>query len=316
MTALLHFPAPRRYDLLAFGDANVDLLFTVARAPAADQKVLGRRLAPQAGGTVANVACAARLLGRTTQAYGRVGDDTDGAFLLRAYASAGVATGHVRMVPGAASPTALILIEADGEKALVYAPMPGWTLEPASLAAALAESRLLYAMPYDLAEFEQVQRLARAAGVPVAIDIEAAMAPTRAHLETLLALSDIVFMNDATWRAVMGAEPTTRAMTALLDCGPRMLVVSRGAHGAMLATRAGTWTQAAFPATVVDSTGAGDCFNGALLAALLEGQAPEAALRFACAAGSIAVTAIGARAALPTRAQVDAVLAASAQENA
>lgn len=310
MTDRPTFPASRRFDVLAFGDPNIDLLFTVAHTPAADQKVLGLRLAPQAGGTVANVACAVSLLGRPTLAYGRIAGDADGEFLRREYARAGVVTDHMRVVPGAVSPTALILIEASGEKALVYAPMPGWTLHAASLAAALGESRLLYAMPYDLAEFEQVHRLARAAGVPLAIDIEAAMAPGRAHLERLLALADIVFMNDTTWRTVMASKVDESAMRALLQHGPQLLVVSCGARGAMLATRAGTWTQPAFPATVVDSTGAGDCFNGAFLAALLEGQAPDAALRFACAAGSIAVTAIGARAALPTRAQVDGVLAA------
>lgn len=312
MSDFFSFPEQRPFDLLAFGDPNIDLLFTVERAPLADQKVLGRRLPPFAGGTVANVACATGLLGRPTLAYGRIAGDADGEFLRREYKRFGVATGQLRVVEGATSPTALIIIEASGEKALVYSPMPGPTLEADSFAAALAQCRLLYAMPYDLPEFESMHDLARAAGVPIAIDIEAAMVPHRAHLNHLLALCDLAFMNDSTYRAIIGAAPEESAKAGgaagLLKHGARMLVISCGARGAMLVTRDQVLTQPAFPATVVDSTGAGDSFNGAFLAALLEGQPPAAALRFACAAGSIAVTATGARSALPTRAQVEALL--------
>lgn len=309
MSEFLNLPAQRRFDLLAFGDPNIDLLFTVERAPLADQKVLGQRLPAFAGGTVANVACAVGLLGRPTLAYGRIADDADGQFLRREYERFGVATDHLREVAGATSPTALILIEASGEKALVYSPMPGPTLDAASFTAALAQSRLLYAMPYDLPEFDSMHGPARAAGVAIAIDIDAAMVPDRDHLHRLLSLCDLAFMNDSTYRAILGTVPDADGMAGLLAFGARMLVVSCGERGAMLVTRDQALTQAAFPAKVVDSTGAGDSFNGAFLAALLEGQAPQAALRFACAAGSIAVTATGARSALPTRAQVDALLA-------
>jgi sugar/nucleoside kinase (ribokinase family) len=310
---MIPFPA-RRYDLLAFGDPTLDLLFTVQRAPSADEKVLGRRLPPLAGGTVANVACAASLLGRAVLAYGRVAADGEGAFLRAGYEGRGVDTAYLRAVPGAVSPTALVLVEAGGEKAVIYAPMPGPTLDEATLPPALAQSRVVYAMPYDLAEFERVHALARAAGTLLAIDVEAAMVPDPAHLRRLLALCDIVFMNDATWRAVLGMEPDAAGMAALLGTpdkpGPALLAVSRGARGAVLAVPGRFVSQAAFATKVVDTTGAGDAFNGALLAALLEGQALEDALRFACAAGSLAVTAVGARSALPVRAQVEAVLAA------
>lgn len=303
------FPAQRSFDLLACGDPNIDILFMVERAPRADEKVLGRRLPQSAGGTVANVACATSLLGRRTLAYGRVAADADGQFLRAEYARFGVHTGHVRDVPGVASPTALVIIEADGEKALVYAPMPGPVLDRATFSAAAAECRLVYAMPYAPAEFEELAALSRAAGVPVAIDIEAAMVQRPAQLHRLFALSDLVFMNDSTYAAVMGAAPDAEGMAALLRHGARMLVVSCGARGALLAAPGVALNQAAFFTTVVDSTGAGDTFNGAFLAALLEGQDAAAALRFACAAGSVAVTAIGARAAMPTRAQVARVLA-------
>ena len=309
MDASLRFPAQRRHDLLAFGDPTLDLLFAVARPPAPDQKVLGRRLPAAAGGTVANVACAAALLDRPTLAYGRVAADSDGQFLRREYTRFGVDTSCLRDVDGVLSPTAVVMIDAHGEKALVYAPMPGPVLEHATFASAAAQCRMVYAMPYSSPEFDTVHALCRAAGTVLAIDIEAAMAPGPDQLHRLLARCDLAFMNDTTYRAIMGAAPDAHQLAALLDHGARMLVVTCGARGAMLAAPGLALAHAAFTAEVVDSTGAGDVFNGAFMAALLEGQEPAAALRFACAAGSIAVTATGARAALPTRAAIAAVLA-------
>jgi len=116
-------------------------------------------------------------------------------------------------------------------------------------------------------------------------------------------------MNDSTYTAVLGEAPALPAMAQLLFHGPKLLVVSCGARGALAASAGEALAQAAFAATLVDSTGAGDCFNGAFLAALLEGQPLAAALRFACGAGSIAIGATGARSALPDRPTLDRLLA-------
>lgn len=301
----------RPWRLLAYGDPNVDLMFAVDRAPERNEKVLGRRLGRFAGGTVANAACAAAALGCHTQALGRVGDDGDGGFLLEAYARHGVGTGLVRTVPGAASSSAMVMLEPGGEKALVYAPLPGSTFEPQAFSEALAASTLLYAMPYDIGAFAGQHALARAAGTCVAIDIEAAMAPHPGDIECLLALADIVFMNDATYRALFGSVPEGGQMQRLLLQGPCLLVVTCGGAGALAARRDETAYHPAFPAALADSTGAGDCFNGAFLAALFEGADLRSCLRFACAAASFVVAQVGARSGIPSRARVEELLAAS-----
>jgi sugar/nucleoside kinase (ribokinase family) len=269
-----------------------------------DQKILGRKLGAYAGGTVANVACAVSLLEHPTLAYGRIGGDDDGRFLADEYRRFGVDTAHLRSVPSIASSTALIMVESSGEKALVYAPMAGKTLLASSLEEALAQSRILYATPYDLEEFKEVHRLSRQAGALIAIDVEAVMVPDLSHLQHLIALCDLVFMNDSTYSSIFRERPRLETMAELLWHGPQILVVTCGARGALAVTQSEQVEQAAFATTVIDSTGAGDSFNGAFLAALLEGQALAAALRFACAAGSIAVSATGARSALPTRARI------------
>lgn len=298
----------RPYRMLAYGDPNVDLLFAVDAAPASGHKTLGRRLGRFAGGTVANAGCAASAMGCRTQALGRIGDDADAPFLMQAYARHGVDTSRVRAVPGAESACAMVMIEADGEKALVYAPLTGSSFDTPTLEAALRESALLYAMPYDIAEYTKLHALARAADTLLAIDVEAAMAPRSGDIERLFNLADIVFMNELTYLSVFGHAPEPERMRRLLALGPRVLVVTRGAAGAFAVTRYATAQQSAFPAAPIDCTGAGDCFNGAFVAALFEGRGLRAALRFACAAASFAVSRLGAREGIPSRAQVDLLL--------
>ncbi|WP_123070072.1 carbohydrate kinase family protein [Massilia aurea] len=204
----------------------------------------------------------------------------------------------------------MVMIEADGEKALVYAPLAGSSFDTPTLGAALWESALLYAMPYDFAEYAKLHALARAAGTLLAIDVEAAMAQRSGDIERLLNLADIVFMNEVTYLSVFGQAPEPEHMRHLLALGPRVLVVTRGAAGALAVTRYATAQQSAFPAAPIDCTGAGDCFNGAFVAALFEGRSLRAALRFACAAASFAVSRLGAREGIPSRAQVDQLLGA------
>ncbi|TWB21757.1 ribokinase [Nitrospirillum amazonense] len=304
-------PVPRRFGLLAYGDPNVDLVFAVDRAPAADEKVLGRHMGRHAGGTAANVACAAARLGLPSAAYGRVGRD-DGNFLVAEFQRFGVDPKWVRPVAGPCA-TALILVQGNGEKALVYAPLPGWPLDTATLAPALEQSRVVYAMPYDLAEFEAVSRLARAAGTLVAIDVEAAVAPGPERLAALLPLADIVFFNEGGFRAATGLPPAPDHARPLLKQGPGLVVVTLGARGAIAVRGDESVTQRAFPARMVDATGAGDCFNAAVLARLLSGDHLADALRFAAAAASLAITAIGARAGFPYYDAVASVLGAADQ---
>ncbi len=292
-------PGFRPFDVLAFGDPTVDIVLAVDRTPGADQKVLARRLGTFGGGTAANVACALSRLGRRAATFGRVGDDAEGRFLAADFARFGVGTDHLRTVE-AATAMAMIMVMSSGEKALVFAPMAGSCLEEDGLRQALRASALVYLMPYDLDECRSVARLARAEGVDVAIDIEPAVLGDGERLRQLLAEADIVFLNAAGFEAGTGQPAGHDAMRALLAFGPRMIVVTLGGAGAMAVAGEQSARTAAYPAKVVDTTGAGDGFNAAFLAACLHGQPLQAALRFAAAAASLGIAAVGARTALPT----------------
>lgn len=303
----LESAADRPFDLLAYGDPNVDYVFEAAAIPGPDQKVLGRNLGIFPGGTVANVACAASRLGARVASYGRVGSDPSGALLQRDNDAFGVSNHYVTTVrhPSAA---ASIMVDATGEKALIYAPMLAESLDEVRFAEAARQSRVVYAMPYDLEEFRRVAAIAHDNGAEVAIDVEAAVAPDAGRLEALLAISDIVFMNEGGFRASQDGAVSEANLRPLLGFGPGAIIVTLAEKGALAVTHDGAWHQPAFPARLVDATGAGDCFNGAFLAASLAGQPVPVVLQFACAAASLAVSAVGARSGIPDRPTVEAML--------
>jgi len=302
--------APRRWDLLAFGDPCADVVVAVPEVPRLGEKVLGRSLGVFAGGTTANTACAFAKLGRSAAVCGRVGDDGYATLLRASLYGFGVDTEYLHAEPNSASASVIALVSPSGERSIVYMPMPPRGLQAETLAAAARQARVFYAMPYDLGEFVAASRIARDNGALVAIDLEAAVAPNREAMQQRIAHADIAFFNESGFVAGTGEAPTPAALAALLTtAGLQTVVVTLGAAGAMAASR-GVFTQRpAFAQAVVDTTGAGDTFNAAFLTATLEGQSLQAGLRFACAAASHAVTAVGARSGMPDRATVEHTLA-------
>jgi len=302
--------APRRWDLLAFGDPCADVVVAVPEVPRLGEKVLGRSLGVFAGGTTANTACAFAKLGRSAAVCGRVGDDGYATLLRASLYGFGVDTEYLHTEPNSASASVIALVSPSGERSIVYMPMPPRGLQAETLAAAARQARVFYAMPYDLGEFVAASRIARDNGALVAIDLEAAVAPDREAMQQRIAHADIAFFNESGFVAGTGEAPTPAALAALLTtAGLQTVVVTLGAAGAMAASRDAFAQHPAFAQAVVDTTGAGDTFNAAFLAAMLEGQSLQAGLRFACAAASHAVTAVGARSGRPDRATVERTLA-------
>lgn len=304
---------PRRWDLLAFGDPCADVVIAVGEVPRSGDKVVGSPLGTFAGGTTANAACAFARLGGRAAVYGRVGDDAHATLLSQSLQDFGVDTQYLRREPHSASASVITMIPPSGERAIVYMPMAPRELLTLDLAAALQQSRVLYAMPYALDEFIIASSVARNRGTLVAVDIEAAVAPDPEAMQQRILHADIAFFNEAGFVAGTGTAPTQAALAALLTGGLQAVVVTQGAAGAMAAIRHGFAQHPAFAQEVVDTTGAGDTFNAAFLLAMLEGQSLPAGLRFACAAASHAVTAVGARSGMPDRAMVDR-LAATPQD--
>jgi ribokinase len=234
-----------------------------------------------------------------------------GQALLDNLAHAGVGTEAVARVSGP-SGVASILMAENGENSIVVVPGANGKMDCAAVdrQAALIRSAgmVLCQLELPLETVSHVLELCAKAGVPAMLD-PAPAAP----------LPDAVF-RQAAWFTPNETEAAfyldrsaapEEAARQLLDKGLKGVVLKRGAEGAYVAVAGGkaAWVKP-FPAKAVDTVGAGDCFNGAFAVALLEGNDPWAAARFASAAAAISVTRRGAQASMPSRADVDAFLAA------
>ncbi|MCA1325596.1 carbohydrate kinase family protein [Herbaspirillum sp. alder98] len=300
--------SPREFDLLAFGDPVADIMLRADALPPVGGKTLGQSLGIWPGGTTANVACAAARLGLRSALFGRTGDDAYASLLRASLLGHAVDTRWLSSMAQTPSASAIAVLAPTGEKSIIYMPMPAAPVEAHGLAQALAQTRMMYAMPYDFDQFAGLCHQARQAGVRIAIDLEAAVAPDPGQMRRRAALADIVFFNEAGFLAGTGQPPTPDAMREVLALGPGEVVVTLGAEGAVAINHGGHARHVAFPATVRDTTGAGDSFNAAYLCARLAGQALPEALRFACAAASCTVAALGARGGLPDQQRVACVL--------
>lgn len=280
--------------LTVVGSINLDFVATAASLPAPGETVTGATLARHPGGKGANQALAARRLGAQVQLIGATGSDGMADEALGLLRRDGVDLWGVATRPELASGVALIAVSAEGENQIIVAAGANAAVVPADLPNTL-EGALILQLELPV---ETVAAAAERATGFVAVNL----APAAVVPQTLLDRADLLIVNE-TEAAFYGEG---------LHQTPGLVAVTLGGAGAKL-FREGVEIAAAAPraVSVVDTTGAGDCFVAALTVALLEGQSPQAALTFACAAGALAVTRPGAQPSLPWRAEVDAVVSAA-----
>jgi ribokinase len=280
-------------DVVVVGSLNMDLVVPVPAVPAPGETVLVGALRRSPGGKGANQAVAAARLGARVALVGRVGDDEDGRVLLRALGDEGVlAAGRVALAH-AATGTALICVTPGGENTIVVAPGANGALDAAAVAEAGALIRgarvLLLQLEVPLESVAAAAGLAAEAGVRVVLNAAPAVPDLPADL---LALADPLVVNEHE-AAQVGREALAAA---------RSSVVTAGEDGAYVLLRGErTHVPAVRVAEVVDTTGAGDTFVGALAAELARGADLLDAARLAVRAAALAVTAPGAQSAMPRR---------------
>ncbi|TDV47811.1 ribokinase [Actinophytocola oryzae] len=278
-------------SVLVVGSGNVDLVSRVERIPAPGETVLSTGFATHAGGKGNNQATAAARANAHTTFLGSFGDDDNGRRLLTSLTDSGVRP----LVRTSTEPTgtALITVAAGGENAIVVNAGANATLTDLTDAerTAVAEADVvLLQLEIPLAT---VTEAAKAATGTVVLNA----APARPLPRDLLESVDLLIVNEHEAAQLGGAE-------ALLDVVPR-LVVTLGAQGAVIHTGDTRTEVPGIPVQVVDTTGAGDTFCGALVARLDEGAALEPSVRFATTAAAVSVGRAGAVPAIPTREEID-----------
>jgi len=303
-------------NIVIVGSLNLDFIVQVARLPQRGETLPGSRFVTLPGGKGANQACAVGRLAQpnTAAMIGCVGQDVYGQQLLESLAACGVDNRYVLGAPEAATGIALILVEAGGQNQIVVAPGANDRLRPADVTVALTAlggSHLLLQLETPIETVTAAAAHARSLGMTVILD----PAPAREAPAELLRDVDILTPNESEALALVGAAGDHIELAyaydvarELLALGPRQVILKLGAQGALLAEGERARHFPARPVEAIDTTAAGDCFNGALATALAEGMTLDAAIAFANVAASIAITRTGAQASLPTRAEVEQAL--------
>jgi ribokinase len=294
--------------IVVVGSANVDMTVRVPRLPDPGETILGDAFYTAAGGKGANQAVAARRAGADVAFVGCVGDDSLAEDALRGLRSAGVTLRHVSRIPDTTTGVALITVDALGENTIAVASGANACLSRAHVALAAdaiaAADVLLVQLESPLEAVEAAVAAAAAHGTRVVLN--PAPAPDRALDATLLRAVNVLTPNrdEAVRLTGLETERVEDLADALLALGVEAVALTLGREGALVATAEGTERVRAFPVRSVDSTAAGDVFNGALAVALAEGRALLDAARFACAAAALSVKRRGAQPSAPEREEI------------
>lgn len=296
-------------EVLVFGSINSDLSVRVESFPHAGETVLADRAAEGLGGKGANQAFAAARLGAATAMVGAVGADARGRALRESLARGGVEVSRVRIL-AALSGLAVVVVNAAGENQIVVAPGVNQIASANGLAfpEGLEPKVVLTQLECALGAVEAFLRAASAARHRI---LNAA--PYVAEARALFDLADIIVVNEVELSRYAGLAPDHRqdvAATArgLIARDDQTVIVTLGGQGVLVVTGDEAFAVPGRVAKVVDTTGAGDCFCGALAAFLAKDPTIRRAARFAVAAASLAVERSGATSAMPSLDEVTALV--------
>jgi ribokinase len=298
--------------ITVLGSYNTDLTTFTSRMPQPGETILGSGFKTGPGGKGSNQAVAAARAGADVTFIGRIGQDMFGEMALKTWHADGIDTAHVQQSGSESTGVATILVDSHGENMIVVA--SGANFEVAANDVDRAEGAIrnskvvLTQLETPLVAVRRLLELGRQHGVLTILN----PAPGQVLERDLLALVDIITPNQTEAELITGVSSADAesAATTLLTYGMRTVVMTLGGEGVLLVDEHGPQRFPALPVDkVVDTTGAGDAFNGALAVALAEDRPLPEAIRFANATGAISVTRPGATESMPTRAEIDALLA-------
>ncbi|HLF02366.1 MAG TPA: ribokinase [Anaerolineales bacterium] len=291
--------------IVVVGSSNTDLIVRADRLPAPGETVLGGDLITAPGGKGANQAVAAARLGAEVTFVARVGKDMFGEAALENFRREGIDTRFVIQDATAPSGVALIVVGQNGQNIIAVAPGANRRLTPNDVHAAesaFAGARVvLLQLETPMETVVAAARAGRSAGATVILN----PAPAQTLPNELYSLIDIVTPNESEAALLTGEATPEAAARILLQRGVKSVIVTLGEAGVLVAASPDDIRRApGFDVNVVDTTAAGDAFNGGLAAALARGESSESALSYSQAVAAISVTRMGAQPSLPTEAEV------------
>ncbi|MFA6560833.1 MAG: ribokinase [Verrucomicrobiia bacterium] len=304
-------------SIVVVGSSNTDMIIQLDRIPRPGETILGGEFSIAAGGKGANQAVGAARAGGNVTLVARVGQDMFGDQAVAGFKCDGICVDHVFRDKAAPSGVALIFVAKDGENSIAVAGGANAKLAPADVkkaAKAIRSAAVLVAqLETPLETVHAAAEIAAKAGVRVILN----PAPARPLPDKLLRLVSILTPNETEAELLTGIKVTDEAAAAkaadkLRSRGVQTVILTLGPRGAFIADAAGKQLVPGFKVKAVDTTAAGDIFNGSLAVALAEDKPLPAAVRFANAAAALSVTKLGAQPSAPTRKEIEKFLKARA----
>ena len=301
--------------VVVVGSINTDLVAQADRLPLKGETITGKSFHTFQGGKGANQAVAAGKLGANAIMVGKVGSDSFGAESIRQLTASGVDCTHVAVESGD-SGLAVITVGADGQNTIVVIPGANALVTPAFIESKRdvikAAGMVLAQLEIPLESVLRLAQICHEEDVPLMLD----PAPARELPGELLSLCSWITPNETEAQFYAGgtaddadSKNSSTVAAALLKPGTHGVVLKLGEHGAYIEQTGGSIFQIpSFKVAAIDSTAAGDTFNGAFAAALSAGRDVEWSGRFASAAAAISVTRMGAQASMPKADEVMALL--------
>lgn len=301
----IHKPKP----IIVVGSSNTDMIIKVHRIPKPGETILGGEFSTAPGGKGANQAVAAARAGGDVIFIAKIGNDLFGKQTIQNLKKDKISTKYVSIDPQHPSGVALIFVAKDGENSIAVAPGANANLQPQDviLASNALENGGLILMQLEipLDTIKTAANLAAKNNIPVILN----PAPATQLPDDLLQLCSIITPNESETEILTGVKITSeksiiKAAHKLMDKGPNTVIITLGARGAFVVSKDLTGLIPAFKVKPVDTTAAGDVFNGALAVAIQEGKSLIDALTFANAAAALSVTKLGAQPSAPYRKEI------------
>ncbi|MFY9854442.1 MAG: PfkB family carbohydrate kinase [Terracidiphilus sp.] len=297
---------PCKVDLVGVGLNATDTLIPLADYPARGSKVEFRGATIMPGGQTATTVIACQTWGMSTRYVGKLGDDDAARLHHEAFARAGVEARLV-VVPHAASPQSIIIVDGGGERTVLCRKDERLILQPADLDRPWIEmARALHVDGYDTAAATLAAGWARAAGIPVIADLD----ELYPGVERLIENVDYLIVSRDFPSRLMKEKDLEKALHGMqLRYGCKLTAATLGEDGVLAWDGSRLLHRSAYRVPVVDTTGAGDVFHAGFIYGLLQGWPLERQLDFACAAAALNCTACGARGGIRSVAAIEELMA-------
>jgi len=298
-------------SLVVVGSTNTDMVIKADHLPAPGETILGGKFLMNPGGKGANQAVAAKRLGGNVTFISKTGNDIFGRQSVQMFEEEGICTDYMISDTNNPSGIALISVDKNGENCIVVASGANATLIPSDLKNAIktisSASTILMQLEIPVETVAFVATMAKSHGIKVILN----PAPALQLSATLLHNISIITPNKKEAEmlsgiAITGLESVKEAAAIIRDKGVETVIVTLGSEGAFICTNEIEEMVTTPKVIAVDTTAAGDVFNGALAVALSENAAMRDAVLFACNAAALSVTKLGAQSSSPYRKEVEA----------